>query len=29
MTFYIVTSIILGGACVYALWYANKHRKPQ
>lgn len=27
MTFYIVTSIVLGGACLYALWYANKHGK--
>ena len=27
MAFYIVTSIVLGGACAYALWYASKRRK--
>ncbi len=25
--FYVVTSIVIGGGCLYALWYANKHGK--
>mgnify|MGYP003298731016 CR=1 FL=1 len=25
--FYLVTTVVLGGACAYALWYANKHKK--
>ncbi len=25
--FYIVTTVVLGGACIYALWYAKKHGK--
>ena len=23
--FYVVTTAVLGGACLYALWYARKH----
>lgn len=25
--FYFVTTLVLGGACAYALWYVNKHKK--
>jgi hypothetical protein len=25
--FYIVTSIVIGGGCAYAIWYASKKEK--
>ena len=28
MEFYVVTSIVLGASCLYALWYAGKHKRP-
>lgn len=27
--FYVVTSVVIGGGCLYALWYANKHGKRE
>ena len=27
--FYVVTTIVLGGACLYALWYASRYGKRQ
>lgn len=25
--FLIVTTVVLGGACIYALWYVKKHKQ--
>lgn len=29
LTFIIITTLALGGACIYALWYSEKHGRQE